>query len=350
MHKRLFNEAVIKLTISPVGPILIKAGEGASDPARPDMSFVRTSRDGEPTVYLPGSSLKGVIRAHGERLARTVGDHIACDPLHKTNSCGARLQELDKPNKKEKKGEEAPKEADKLLGARKHKESCFLCRMFGNTSLASHLQIADAYPAGECRTEERNGVAIDRVFGSVIAGGLFNYETVTNGEFQTTIRLKNFTLAQLGLLALTLRDLAAERVRLGFGKSRGLGLVTARVDALTLRYPLFDLDEGGELRLLGGAREVNGKPLEKNRLYGVGWFVPSEGDGAARTGESREDYDYPDADEAALPDGYSYVPDPEWLEVEVSVPKLAGEGADWQPLGHTCVPKWKEYVTNGKRA
>ena len=68
MHKCLFNEAIIKLTIEPVGPILIKAGDSGSDPTKPDMSFVRTMRNGESTVYLPGSSLKGFLRSHCEKL------------------------------------------------------------------------------------------------------------------------------------------------------------------------------------------------------------------------------------------------------------------------------------------
>ena len=89
MHKRLLNEAILEVAIQPQGPILIKAGDKGADPTLPDMEFVRTN--GQP--YLPGSSLKGVIRSHCERLARTVGgEAMACDPLHDRLSCGARLQ------------------------------------------------------------------------------------------------------------------------------------------------------------------------------------------------------------------------------------------------------------------
>jgi CRISPR/Cas system CSM-associated protein Csm3 (group 7 of RAMP superfamily) len=47
--------------------------------------------------------------------------------------------------------------------------------MFGNTSLASRVRIEDAYPDRDKpkpKLEERNGVAIDRVFGSVAVGPL----------------------------------------------------------------------------------------------------------------------------------------------------------------------------------
>ena len=48
MHKRLFNEAILELTIHPDGPILVKAGESGADPTRPAMEFVRTRRNGLP--------------------------------------------------------------------------------------------------------------------------------------------------------------------------------------------------------------------------------------------------------------------------------------------------------------
>jgi CRISPR/Cas system CSM-associated protein Csm3 (group 7 of RAMP superfamily) len=104
-------------------------------------------------------------------------------------------------------------------------------------------------------------VAIDRVYGSV-AVGPFNYETVVGGEFPTRIDFKNVTLAQFGLLGLALRDLAEGRIALGFGKSRGLGRVTASFDSLEIHYPTCILEDGA-LRLIGTASHTlwtNGMP------------------------------------------------------------------------------------------
>jgi CRISPR/Cas system CSM-associated protein Csm3 (group 7 of RAMP superfamily) len=206
--------------------------------------------------------------------------------------------------------------------------------MFGNTALASHFRISDAFPSGGYRTEERNGVAIDRVFGSV-AVGPFNYETVTSGEFQTTLHIKNFSLAQLGLLSLALRDLAAERVRLGFGKSRGLGAVTARVTELTLRYPSCALDEAGRVLI------PNGYDITSD-LVGVGKFVEqSMGKGKA------EEYGYKPDDEVALKEipGYRYEPN-EWDEPEIRAPQSEGQ-AKWEPLGRACAARWKAEAQHG---
>jgi CRISPR-associated RAMP protein (TIGR02581 family) len=318
MHKSLFNEAIIKLTIEPAGPILIKAGEGASDPTTPDMSFVRTMRNGAETIYLPGSSLKGVLRAHCERLARTVQGSkvIACYPLG-NEACGETLKDKDHS-------------AEQI-----HAKSCFVCRLFGNTSLASHFRTADAYLKGDHHTEERNGIAIDRVFGSTLGGALFNYETVTAGEFQTTLYIKNFTLAQLGLLSLTLRDLTAERIRLGFGKSRGLGAITAHINELTLRYPSCAIN-AGKLQTLDG-RNIGGS----DKLIGAGRFIEVVyGEGSA----SR--YGYNKDDDISLPSDYDYRTN-EWEEVEVCAPQADGK-AQWEQLGRACAAKWKAEVQGEK--
>jgi len=307
MHKRLYNEAIIQLTISPDGPILIKAGEKGADPTLPDMEFVRTYHDGRDTIYLPGSSLKGVLRAHCERIARTVGgEWLACDPLDSRKSCSAKL------------------ERKAQNGAEAYRQSCFICQLFGNTSLASHLRITDGYPADpeKVQLEERNGVAIDRVFGSV-AVGPFNYEVCTEGDFQTTIHIKNFTVAQLGLLALTLRDLGAGRVGVGFAKSRGLGRVKARLDSLAVRYPTSQR-QSNAIAVLGIGREVG----QGDQILGLGRFLSDD---------ERKDYGCPAGDWAPLPQGLGYGEN-EWGELELSLDAPEAIKAVFR----NCVSQWRE--------
>ncbi|MEA5518042.1 hypothetical protein [Limnoraphis robusta] len=66
MHKKLVNHCTINLTIIPDGPILIKSGKEGADPTKPDMEFVETYHTGGRSIYLPGSSLKGAIRAQDD--------------------------------------------------------------------------------------------------------------------------------------------------------------------------------------------------------------------------------------------------------------------------------------------
>lgn len=255
MHKRLVNHCTIELSLSPQGPILIKSGKQGADPTKPDMEFVETYHGGQRCIYLPGSSLKGAIRAHGERIVRTVGGESfgsakiwANDPLNDPRSY-------------------LPKEAPGI-----YKASCFTDQLFGSTEIASRFRVEDAYPVGAVQVEERNGVAIDRVFGSV-AHGPFDFQVCTGGEFKTKIHLKNFTLAQLGLIGLVLRDLDEGWFSLGFGKSRGLGLVSVKLEKATVAYPGCVRPEGSnEFTVLGNTA----KSWEYRTLLGVGEFLTEQ--------------------------------------------------------------------------
>ena len=222
MHKRILNELTIKFTLEPDGPMLIKSGrDTAEDPTLPDLNFVRSThpRTGAPTVFLPGSSLKGVIRSHAERLARSARPEgnikWCCDPF--TDPCL--------------KGEQKD---ETTAGTYAH--SCAACRTFGNTRLGSHLFLADAYPEGPVTIEQRDGVAIDRVSGAVAAGP-FNMEVVTQGRFEATCRWRNFQLWQVGWLAIVLRDLQNGFVTVGSGRSKGLGRVRLKYEQATVSYP-----------------------------------------------------------------------------------------------------------------
>lgn len=278
MHKRFVNHCTIDLSIIPTGPILIKSGKEGADPTKPDMEFVETYHQGGRTIYLPGSSLKGAIRAHAERIVRTVGkdsrptngNHLlwANDPLND-------------------KYEYLKKDDKRLPSPEIYQKSSFTDQMFGNTSIASRIRIEDAYPADkkQLKIEERNGVAIDRVFGSV-AVGPFNYQVCTAGEFKTKIHLKNFSLAQLGLIGLVLRDLNEGWFGLGFAKSRGMGLVEVQLNSAIVQYPGCILEDN-KIRLLG-----SDKSWSYNSLLGCGVFLEPE---------ECEKYGFPENDEEKTP-------------------------------------------------
>lgn len=262
MHKRLVNYCTITLTLAPDGPILIKAGDEGdnfADPTKPKMVFVETYHQGGRSIYLPGSSLKGAIRAHAERIVRTVGSDRrdpnnpqliwANDPLND------KYDYLEKRSTPE-----------------TYKLSSFTDQLFGNTSIASRFRIEDAYPVDKTKlkVEERNGVAIDRVFGSV-AVGPFNYQVCTAGEFRAKLHLKNFSLAQLGLIALVLRDLNDGWFGIGFAKSRGLGTVKVRYEEAIVQYPGCILREN----------QIHGfglsEPFPNTVLLGAGEFLQGNG-------------------------------------------------------------------------
>ncbi|MCF4965760.1 RAMP superfamily CRISPR-associated protein [Nostoc sp. CMAA1605] len=260
MHKRFVNHCTIDLSIIPDGPILIKSGKEGADPTKPDMEFVETYHAGGRSIYLPGSSLKGAIRAHAERIVRTVG-------RDKRDTNSSLPWANDPLNDKYDYLKNVTSTSDI------YKLSCFTDQIFGNTSIASRVRIEDAHPDSSqpLRIEERNGVAIDRVFGSV-AVGPFNYQVCTAGEFKTKIHLKNFTLAQLGLIGLVLRDLNDGWFGLGFAKSRGLGTVEVKLNQAVLQYPGCQVRDGSIYGL-----GINKEAWSINSLLGVGEFLePTE--------------------------------------------------------------------------
>lgn len=259
MHKRFVNHCTINLTLIPDGPILIKSGKEGADPTKPDMEFVETYHRGGRSIYLPGSSLKGAIRAHAERIVRTVGRDKRPDD---SNTLWAN----DPLNQNESKYLEAFSNSWDI-----YKHSSFTDQMFGNTSVASRVRIEDAYPVDsqQIKVEERNGVAIDRVFGSV-AVGPFNYQVCTAGEFKTKIHLKNFSLAQLGLIGLVLRDLNDGWFGIGFAKSRGLGTVQVKFNKAVVQYPGCILEDG-QICVIGSQKQ-----WLRTLLLGAGEFLTPE--------------------------------------------------------------------------
>jgi len=225
MHGRLYNELSLEIAIMPQTPLLIKSGQKASiDPALPDMQFVRTRRrlpNGEVSevVYIPGSSLRGVVRAHAERLLRTLDEKHACYVVEAKKFC------LRQKGLKE----------DKESANHPYKESCYACKLFGNTEIASRVQMSDLYPTEDPLRESRFGVAIDRITGAV-AVSPFDLEVVTDARFEGRIVLRNFTVGQLGLLGAALLDIADGLVALGHAKSRGLGRVCIKFTRAEFRF------------------------------------------------------------------------------------------------------------------
>ncbi|WEU40286.1 MAG: RAMP superfamily CRISPR-associated protein [Candidatus Odinarchaeum yellowstonii] len=243
MHKTKFNELVLNITITPKSPLLVKAGGAQVNPALPDMQFVRTFHyeKGE-TIYIPGSSLKGVFRSYVERILRTLSSDqskTACE-ITGENNCTKKIVDL--MNERELKSWEI------------YQESCRVCKLFGNGKLKSRISFLDAYPEGELKTEVRYSVAISRLLQGVAAGP-FEMETVVDGAFKTEIIITNFECWHLGLVALAFNGLNSGLVNIGFGKNKGFGRVELKVNKITLSAS---------------------KETPRNEIWGVGRFTSRE--------------------------------------------------------------------------
>ncbi len=322
MHGRSVNEVEIAVALSPAGPLLIKGASVGADPTRPEIEFTRTRRLGAEAVYVPGSSVRGALRTHCERIARTVGGtgadgrpRLSCNPV--TNvadgpnySCSRRLGEL-----------AAQARGREPSGQRVYRESCAVCQLFGNGALAGRIAVRDAHVTAAPRIEARAGIAVDRLYGST-ADGPYRYEVVTEGRFETIIAVHNFTLAQLGLVGLALRDLEAGRLTLGFGRTRGLGRVGLAITRLTVRYPGCVVEDGELVTLAGGRVGL------ATMLHGAGAFPNTAG------------YGLPAPDSVAVSPGATAVEDG-WGAVTLAV---AAEPLALTDLWRACVARWADRV------
>jgi CRISPR-associated RAMP protein (TIGR02581 family) len=285
MLKTILNECLIDFSIKSETPLLIKSGmERVEDP---DMFPVRTFRirngKGDKEVFIPGSSLKGVIRSHSERITRTLcqgKEPACCNPFERDKenknkpdfACSNYFEEYKQQEK-----------IKKLNGIEAYRQSCLICRLFGSTENASRLIVRDAYLKDGCNVkfETRTGVGIDRFTGGASKGALFSLEVATNAEFGTQLYIRNFELWQLGLLAYVFQDFKDGIIPIGYGKSRGFGKVTGIVDKVEVRYLGQNTPSAPNIRGIRKMVEENGYGFyeEENKDFkveGLSNFVPDD--------------------------------------------------------------------------
>lgn len=248
MLKRRLCEARFEWKLTCDGPLLIKDGRydkrgmpQLTDGKYPDGIFISRTpygkvieqvKRGENKLawdyYVPGTSLRGPFRAQSERIIRSLLPEeaqppaTACDPLDMDKddgkACSKRLDSI-----------------DKTQPGLAYKSACPACKLFGCTGTASRIQFSDADIANY-HSVFRDMIGIDRFTGGVRAGPM-KFHALENTSFQTSVTVVNFELWQLGLLAYVFRDFQEGLVPIGFGKTKGFGLVKGEVRSIVFRYP-----------------------------------------------------------------------------------------------------------------
>jgi CRISPR-associated RAMP protein, SSO1426 family len=95
--------------------------------------------DGRSVPYIPGSSMKGVLRSLAEAMVRAQGK----DDVHSPWDFG---------------------EKGKIEQEAESGNYCIICGTFGSTKLASHVRVYDAYPETDALTFVKTSVGINREF------------------------------------------------------------------------------------------------------------------------------------------------------------------------------------------
>ena len=241
MFHRFLNDIRFKIQIRPDGPILVKAGVDASGKAQ--MNFVRTMRGGRQQVYLPGSSLKGALRAHAESIARTLRGDSVCNPF---NTHYRKKGENNSPWGLPNCYDTMSEGSKNLTPTDRFRFSCPACQLFGSLISAGHFSASDGYllePESTADPEIRDGVAIDRFSGGTYKSGKFQFEALSDGIFEATLILHNVAWWQVSWIALVLRDMCDGMLPIGMGTSRGLGRIQTSIEKMTIDLVGFEDDE-----------------------------------------------------------------------------------------------------------
>ena len=230
MLRKWLCQADIKIIIEPVDPILIKSGYATIDGT--DMVPVSTFKDGNKVYYFPGTSLKGTLRSHLERIARTLHPRSVCIPYYDPD------KNITIPVAAEQDSYGCGYRPSGGTTSAAYADSCAACRVFGSLKFGGRFSISDAYPlpGHEQEPELRNSVGIDRFTGGTVSGVLFDLQVLVGGEFEAKLRLINFELWQLAALNILLLDMRDEMITIGSGRSRGLGRVRITIPSYCLTY------------------------------------------------------------------------------------------------------------------
>ncbi|MDI6738060.1 MAG: RAMP superfamily CRISPR-associated protein [Nanoarchaeota archaeon] len=192
MENVLKNRVVIKYKVVALSDMHI-GGQSGNMPAGLDNPIIKDNK-GKP--FVPGSSLKGVLRSSFERLAKGAGIKV-CDLDEKRGGCG----------------------------------NCPPCLLFGGGHKSGAIKIRDAFITDDSGKHPyiRDGVRIDRKSGKAASGAKYDIEVVQKGaKFEGGMVVENTATPDgeytiLGGL-LSLIDFFNEFVAgIGGGTSKGMG-------------------------------------------------------------------------------------------------------------------------------
>jgi len=187
---------------------------GAELDDKADNPVIKIKINGVDTPYIPGSSLKGVMRSEIERVFRSIGEEVC----------------------------EIPNVHDGKDG----NDYCAVCGIFGGMGLSAHVRVNDAFPLKENVTISlKPGVAINRTLGTAQSGALYNMEIVHPSQlFNFKMIIDNIPIvdAQDGdkrsqALHFILQKMLSGNFAIGKKTSSGLGDITLEDLKLTETTP-----------------------------------------------------------------------------------------------------------------
>ncbi|MFN7161676.1 MAG: CRISPR-associated RAMP protein Csx7 [Fimbriimonadales bacterium] len=241
--KWLTFENRLRITGVLVAKTGVRVGMSA-ETAMPTATDLPVIRDAYGKPFIPGSSLRGAVRAYVERIVRTF-EPAAGNGKGASNPVDPKEWAIP-PERRRGLAEENDYEAQV------YQLSCRVERVFGSPWLASRVRFTDLPMLTDAEPELRDAVAIDREKESV--KNKYDFEALPAGvRFQLEIVAENLDDEELGLLLLGVQALERGEILIGGFKGRGLGHVVLE----EARYEWIDRDTLKNYLLTGKAGELD---------------------------------------------------------------------------------------------
>lgn len=242
------NEYIFEFMLINETPLAI--GSGKDSEGITDNPIVRLSyTNGKRLPYIPGSSLKGILRTEAERFVRTVyskdnNPEIICNIFSDKDS---KDNELKRKNDIEEYNKSNPNH-------KKEYKPCLICNIFGGPTIASRIKVYNAELIDKDRekfVESIRRVAIDRVSGGQYPGKLFDMEyVIPRLEFKWRMSFENIDLLKdsisneydkrlVSIINYLIR-LIKDGIWIGGKRSIGLGLLKAKEAPKVKKYYIDD--------------------------------------------------------------------------------------------------------------
>jgi len=236
-HHKLLRIIRFKAKVINDEPLMIGAGRDASifEPAELVIVKMFDPKLNKYVPFIPGSSWKGVFRAHAVKITRSQGLNT-CEGIP-NNTClkGDEFSEFE-----ERKLDTRAKIELIMQGEIGVSGCCLLCLSFGTPGILSHITFHDSLPLKEPKLGYRTMVAISRRTGASHPRALYSVEYIEPGsEFTFSIEAINLPNYAIGLLMIIVEHMNLGLVRVGGMKTRGFG----RVHFENYEFELYTLNK-----------------------------------------------------------------------------------------------------------
>lgn len=235
----IVEKYVIDYNIETLEPLAIGGTDESVKVSETDRKVLKNAKN---IPFIPGSSIKGVIRSNFNRLSTVLNKTYKLDVNHRSDKQKEWVCDTPKEGEKSKQAIDFDDVGNYF---------CDLCLFFGAKGYGAPLQFTDCCLESEDNiiTEKRTHIRISTESDTTAKGGLFSAESVPKGVIfkgKIIYELKNFKsdnkdkkqerdleLNQKILLGLLLNQINNKEIYLGGMKSRGYGLCKFNIEKIS---------------------------------------------------------------------------------------------------------------------